>query len=208
MGAEFALTHSGYDLALRIIYGLILIWAWLIYFDIKPWNRTSLWKLVRGIIALKIAYSVSETISQYLLWSQNGLTKIFLTSPSTDIFNFKGGFFLFYALNRFWGGMVLGIFVAWLFYKFLLYLKKYNERFFTEGEVELGFLTALLVGWPNFVLFLPAFLVFVVLIALIRRIWWHEEYTSFGIPMLLAASTILAFEPYFSSLFGLSYLKL
>ena len=206
--APLELTHYGYDVLLRIIFGLILLWAWLTYFGVMPWSKYDFKKLARGAIALKIAYALSETVAQYMVWSGTDFTKIFLTSPSSDIFNFKGGFFLFYVLNRFWGGMVLGILIAWLFYKSLLYLKKYNERFLAKGEAELGFLAALLMGWPDFTLFLPMFLVLMIFISLARQVISKEKYTTLGLPMLIAASAILAFEPYFTRLFGLGALKL
>lgn len=198
----------GQETALRVVYGLILLWAWLKYFDIKPWNKITFNRLIAGTIAFKIGFSIAQTVSQYLVWSKNDLTKIFLTSPSDGILNFQGGYFIFYALNRFWGEMILGIFIAWLFYKFLLYLKKYEDRFLAAGEAELGFLTALLVGWPGFVAYLPLFLVILVALSLIRRLFWGEKYTTLGLSMLLAASLILAFEPYFTRVFGLGALTL
>jgi hypothetical protein len=194
------------DWAIRIVYLVILAWAWLIYLDIKPWNKIGFGKLIRGAIAFKIGYAVAATIAQYSIWSKGELTRIFLTSHSAGIFNFKGGYFIFYTLNRFWAGMVLGVLMAWLFYKFLLFLKKYEDRFLGEGEAELGFLTALLVGWPDFVVYLPLFLVFTILISMVRNIFWKEKYTTLGLPMLLAASAILVFEPYFSRVFVLGAL--
>lgn len=208
MNLALVLVHLDSEAVLRILYGLILIWAWLQYLGVKPWDKIGFHKLIRGTIALKIGYAVAQTIAQYSVWSQNELTRIFLQSPSTDIFGFKGGYFVFYVLNRFWGGMVLGMLIAWIFYKLLLYLKKYEARFLAAGEAELGFLTVLLVGWPDFTLFLPFFMAITVVISLVRQVFWKEKYTTLGTPMLLAASFILAFEPYFTGLFGLGALKL
>jgi hypothetical protein len=195
------------DLILRIIFVLILIWAWLKYFEVAPWNKINFKKLIWGTIAVRIALVLAETTLQYIIWAKGEFSKVFIASPNPGILNFKGGYFIFYAWNRFWLTAVLGILTAWIFYKFLAFLKKRQERFFKEGEVELGFLAALLAGWPDFAVFIPLFLVFTVIIAVLRQIIFKEKYTTLGLPLLLAASAILALEPYFSSIFGLTALR-
>jgi len=197
---------SDQDLAVRIVYALILIWAWLIYLDLKPWNKADFVGLIRGTIAFKIAFVLAQTIAQYSVWSGNEFTRIFLTSPNTGILNFKGGYFIFYIWNRFWLSAVLGILIAWIFYKFLVFLRKYRERFLGEGEAELGLLTALLSGWPGFVVFVPLVFVSVALISVMRNAFMKEKYTTLGPSFLLAAAAILAFGPYFSGTFGLQLL--
>lgn len=57
--------------------------------------------------------------------------------------------------------------------------------------MELGFLTALIVGWPNFVIFVPMVFISVIIVSIFRRLFYGETYTTLGIPFLLAALTAL-----------------
>ena len=79
--------------------------------------------------------------------------------------------------------------------------EKYRERFFEEGELDLGFLSALLIGWPNFVVFVPLVFLSVVIIAVFRRVFLKELYTTLGLPMLLATLLVLAFGDFLVAFF-------
>ena len=127
--------------------------------------------------AIRIFYAVFQTAAQYYAWSQDALAKLLLNSPR---------YFWFYAYGRFWLNAFIAIGVAFAFYLFLKFLKKRQDRFFEEGETELGFLAALFVGWPNFVIFVPLVFVSVVLFSILRGIVLKEAYTTLGWPFLLA----------------------
>jgi hypothetical protein len=96
---------------------------------------------------------------------------------------------------------------ALAFYLFLVFLKKYKERFFEEGEVELGFILALTVGWSNFIVFLPLVFLSVILVSIFRKIVFKETYTTLGAPLLLAALLVLLFGRYFIDILGLAALR-
>lgn len=104
--------------------------------------------------------------------------------------------------------VLLSIVVAFAFYAFLKALKKHNDRFFHEGETELGLLLALIVGWPNFVVFVPLVFLAVVLVSIFRGIYMKEMYTTLGTPMLLAALITMIFGSYLIGAFGLTVLKI
>ena len=174
------------------------------------------------IIAFRVFYAGLLSVTQYYVWSGAELTKSLINSPlSPDvplsnffrenlsfIFNSKLGYFLLYSWGHFWVNVLLTIAVAAVFYAFLKALKKYNDRFFNEGEVELGFLLALVVGWPSFVIFIPLVFVSVILVSIFRGLYFKEAYTTLGIPMLLAALVTMIFGSNLIEIFGLAVLKI
>lgn len=176
--------------------------------------------LIWSVVIFKIIFASIETFEQYFVWKSGDFTKLFLDSKTIDfgvlrefsgklfwIFNNKFGYLLFYSWGRFWMQIAVSLAVAALFYVFLKFLKKHKERFFKEGEVELGFLLALVVGWPNFIIFLFATFGCVVLVSIFRMIFFKELYTTLGAPFLLAALLSLIFGNYFIDLFRLAMFR-
>lgn len=154
-------------------------------------------------VAFYIVYAFAETAVQYYVWKTDGFLEL-VKSGGGD----ATGYFLFYSWGRFWISAALSIGGAFAFVFFLKALKKYRERFFEEGELGLGFLSALLAGWPNFVVFVPAVFISVVAISVFRRVFFKELYTTLGLPMLLATLLVLAFGDFLVAFFHLSVLKM
>lgn len=157
---------------------------------------------------------------QYSVWRQSGaIGEVFLNSPVSKNLPFstaknfewlldnKFGYFLFYSWGRFWLSVVISLLVAYLFYLFLRTLKLKTERFFEDGETELGVLCALIVGWPGFVLFVPFVFLSVVVVSIVKLLFFKEKYTTLGAPFILATVIVLVFGSYLISLFGLWVLK-
>ncbi len=162
------------------------------------------------------------SITQYYVWSGAELTKVLVNSPLSPevplssflrenlsfIFNSKLGYFLFYSWGHFWANALLSIIVAFVFYAFLRVLRKHNDRFFYEGETELGLLLALIVGWPSIILFIPLIFLAVVLVSVFRGVYLKETYTTLGAPMLLAALITMIFGSNLIEALGLTVLKI
>lgn len=204
---------------------LAVVYRYFYNFRQSPINWTLDYKkLITGLLGFRIFYALLLTINQYYIWSQNQFTQLLLNSPlgqaipNSGIFNKicqlsivncqKSGYFIFYSYGRFWLNVFIAIGVAFVFYLFLKFLKKYQERFFEEGETELGFLAALIVGWPNFVVFLPLVFVSVVLISLFRRLVLKEVYTTLGWPFILAVLIMLVFGDQLIKILNLGVLKI
>jgi hypothetical protein len=83
-------------------------------------------------------------------------------------------------------------------------LQRHRERYFEAGEVELGALMVLVVGWPGFLVFIPVVFLAVVLISIIRGILWKEAYTTLGLPFFIAALVSLGFTPALIAFFKLA----
>lgn len=157
---------------------------------------------------------------QYSVWRQSGaMGEVFLNSPVSKDLPFsaaknfgwlldnKFGYFLFYSWGRFWLSVIISLLVAYVFYLLLRALKLKTERFFVEGETEFGFLCALVVGWPGFVLFVPFVFLSVVVVSIAKLLFFKEQYTTLGAPFMLATVIVLVFGSYLISLFGLGVLK-
>lgn len=175
----------------------------------------------RGVIAFRILYAALLTLIQYTVWHANTISRTLLDSPLIFpnqievvprwiawVFNGQGGYFFFYVWGRFWFNAALSIGVAFLWYLFLRFLARRRDRFFDEGEVMLGFLSALLVGWPHITLFIPLLFFCVVGVSLVRRLVWGHQYTTLGTPFILSALLIIPFGAPLLALTGLSVLSI
>lgn len=163
-----------------------------------------LWWLAGALGAVRVGQVIYMTIAQYYAWLTNPLTKDLVAQPLDAriaqvsvaawiirMFHVHAGYFVFYVYGRFWVNALLGIGTALLFLGTLILLKKYRERFFDDGELQLGLVAALAVGWPLVVGFVPLVFAGVVVISLVRLIFFKEKYTTLGWPMFFAAAVSL-----------------
>lgn len=160
-------------------------------------TRCSYRFLARISVGFYLCYAIISTIGQYYIWKASEFTSSFLQSPVGDqiisplmswfpfVFKSPFGYFLFYSWGHFWVIALLSIAVAWIFKLYLRTFEKRNERFFYPGEVDLGFLCALVLGWPRVVLFIPVFFLCVLFVSLFRTLVIKTPYTTFGYPFLL-----------------------
>lgn len=205
---DFILTHAS------------VIWSWIalalgamkLVFPGLPYRmRTLIW----ATLAFMILHAGILTCGQYLAWKDDPFSAAFLSAPLSglgvpliemfpQIFNTALGYFIYYVWSRFWFPMLLSILVASLFGWFLRGLERYRERFFAEGETAFGLLAALAVGWPGFVIFIPVAFIFVVLVSIIRGIFFREAYTTLGLPLAGGAASALVLAPFIFSALGLT----
>lgn len=177
-------------------------------------------KIFYSLIVYYIFFSLILSIGQYLVWNSNPITKNLLSSPisqnvSAPIFkslsflsNSSLGYFTYYIMGRIWIGMILSILSGIIFWYFLKILRKYNNRFFEDGEVELGGVCALILGWPNFVIFLPLIFLSVIFISLFKIIFLKEKFTTLGYPFLLATLITIFYGIYLIKFLNLEVLKI
>jgi len=172
-------------------------YLWRNKISLGRWSKRLIW----ATSFYYLAYAAISTVLQYFTWENSGtFTQKFLGMPINSVVqnttfwgrlpfiaNSKLGYFMIYSWGRFWLGALLTIGCGFLFLLILKSLKKYRDRFFEDGEVELGALLAMLGSWPQFVVFLPFVFVFVVIVSIARLIFFKEAYTTLGIPMLFAA---------------------
>lgn len=159
-----------------------------------------------GIIILMsvfIATAYSSTSIQFETWKKDPLSQ-FLLPP------FESTYFYTYSAYHFWLPyfLDLAIALAWTFY--LLLLSKYsNKRFLDEKDVYLGFFTSLIIGWPNFIIYV--FIVFGLLV--IKQttnylIFRKKTLIPIAPYMIIATIAVLSTSLYYSDRLGLDKLKL
>ncbi len=178
-------------------------------------------KVLLGVtLGFRLLYALSATIAQYLVWAGDPKTRIFLESgiergspiaPSLGKFPFlfgKLGYFLFYSYGRFWLNVVLVFLCVFAFLWFLKLLRKWRERFFENGEIEFGALSAALVGWPAFALFLPIAFLSVIFVSVFRLVFMKKKFTTLAAPFVLAVLVLLLYGGKLLQLTGLSVLKI
>lgn len=146
--------------------------------------------------------AVWETYAQYEFWLNDSVSNNFLP-PVTPI-----AYFLHYSFTHFWQGRLIGIALALLFYLFLRLLSKHRPWLFLEGETELGFVSALIAGWPGFVLFLPLIFITAVPWTIFRQLVLKQERTTLGMAFLLAAGAVLLAGGWLIPRLGLGVLRI
>jgi hypothetical protein len=163
-------------------------------------------RLIKAGIVFYVLYAAFLTWGQYYVWSQNPLGRILLVSDRFGVLDGSSGYFIFYSYLRFWLNPALAVLAAFLFYVFLKSLKKYRERFFEEGETEVGFLAALAAGWPGIVVFIPLAFLVVVLVSGFRLAVFRERFTTLGWPLLISLLLVLAWGDILIKALGLKVL--
>ena len=181
-----------------------LVYIFSLYSYVAAGVKTKLFLKI-GVAALLIIYpftAMLETYLQYSVWLNDATSKNFLP-PVTPI-----TYFLQYSFTHFWFGQLIGIALAVLFYLFLCLLSKRRPWLFLDGETELGFVCALVAGWPGFVLFLPLIFITALPLTIFRQYALKQERTTLGAAFLLAAGITLIFGKYLISLLGLGVLRI
>ncbi len=168
---------------------------------VKFFQKMTYWKIIGFFMGFRLIYALFKTAVQYHIWEQAGGLSRFLLPPYRPI-----SYFIGYSITHFWLSTLIDILIAAIFYAFLRLLKKYNSRFFEKDEPELGFLTALIVGWPNVVLIIPFAFIFVAILGILRGIFLKEQYTALSWPLIISAFIILFFGSYLINLFHLKTL--
>ena len=193
-----------------IFLGMVLLLAiWLYayreYFDTPKLVRR--YRLIAKLaIWARIFYAGFLTWAQYFVWNQGEMTRIFLTLPADDrslpmygllapLFKWSGGYFTFYSFLHFWLPALASIVIGYLFLLFLRSLRKYRDRFFEDGEVELGWILALAVGYPSIIIFLPLVFFLIIPISIMRMAVLKQHLTTIGYPMILAAIPAMIWGP-------------
>lgn len=164
-----------------VFYGasFVLI-AWIYFLKSGLFSRLGISLFIGLVIFFRVAYAAVLSIAQYYVWSREGLTKLLLP-PHQPISYFFG-----YAFVHFWMEQLLAIAGALVFYIILSLARKYKERWLSREEIALGFLIALLVGWPNVVIFIPLVFLLSALASAVHLIVLKNRYSTLSSSFILA----------------------
>lgn len=192
----------------------VFFWAVFVAAVYAYWNRLrapdylrrSSRRLIKITAGFYILYAAFLTWGQYYVWSRDALGRIFLVSDRFGVLDGSSGYFLFYSYGRFWLNVGIAVLVSFVFYVLLKSLKNYKERFFEEGETELGFLCALAAGWPGVVIFVPLVFLGVLAVSAVRLAVLKKRLTTLGWPFLAALFLALALGDILIETLGLKVL--
>jgi len=182
-------------------------WTLALLYDYQKNKKINLLLLRSGIIVLMSVFILTAYLStslQFQAWKNDPMSQ-YLLPPHSPI-----AYFYNYAIYRFWLPYALDIMIsiAWAFY--LLLLCKYsNRRFLDEKEACMGFFTALIVGWPNFIIYI--FLLFGLVV--LRQIFNYyvlrkKELISITPYMAISAILVVSLSLFYGDRLGLDKLKL
>lgn len=208
-----------------VVFWLAIILASILYF-LRNNNEairklTNFRFLIISLIVFKVLYAGLLSAGQYYIWAGDKALSVFVNSPLSEnvppsivtklfpaLFSTDLGYFFYYVYGRFFINLLLAVGLAFAFWAFLRILKKHKERFFESGETELGLLCALIVGWPNFLVFIPVVFVSIVIVSIVRGILLKEAYTTMGMPFLLATLICLIAGDWFIEILNLSVFRI
>ncbi len=208
-----------------VAFFIIAILASVIYFlrnyPEKAKKITNYKFLIIFTIVFKTLYALLYSFGYYYVWSGEAVSEVLLNSPLNSnvppsivtklfptLFASDLGYFFYYVYGRFFINLFLAVGIAYAFWAFLRFLKKYKDRFFEAGETELGLLCALIVGWPNFLVFIPIVFLSIIIVSILRGIFLKEAYTTMGWPFLLATFVCLIAGNWLIQILNLSVFRI
>lgn len=154
-----------------------------------------------SVIGFRVLLNLVQSITQYIVWSRDGLGRVFLTLPLDEaspsilnnlpwIFHQPKGYYLYYILSRFWQDTLIIILVAFFIWLLLRLVKNYKPAFFLPQDLPLVFLASLILGWPNLILLVPLVLILAVVLYLFEIILKRQLYSALGLLVLIALVVI------------------
>lgn len=149
-------------------------------------NVRAMRRLFLVSVAVIFTLALFSSFLQYAVWKGDPLSQKLLPPHQSILYFAK------YAGTHFWLAPILALIVSAAFYGLLTALKRKNERFFEEGETELGATALFLVGWPRAVVFLPAAFLAVIAISAFKLALKRGAYTTLGAPFLFGLAVTLA----------------
>ncbi|MDI6717879.1 MAG: hypothetical protein QMD86_02470 [Patescibacteria group bacterium] len=170
---------------------------------INKGKRNFVYKIL--ICATGVIFAVQgvlKTVIQYYDWRKSDLSK-FLLPPYQPI-----EYFISYSFKHFWLNYILAIIAAFIFYSIMKFFEKKNTRLFNEGEIELGTLMPLILGWNYFLVFIPVCFAVFLIVSIIKKIIFKENYSTISLPIILAGIIILIWGNRIIALLNLSVLKI
>lgn len=172
-----------------VIAGVVWLFTASYFFINKNLPKAKIiWLLVLGLIIFIFFEGIFSSVSQYYIWKKGGASQFFLP-PHISINYFLGYSFYHFFLNN-----VIAI-VFSLFFGFLFWFlnRDYENRFMNAEEIPLIILGGLIVGWPNFVLYIFLALFTGIFGWLYARLIKKESVVNLTLFFLISAGLVLFF---------------
>lgn len=148
-------------------------------------NKKTLLYVAWALIGFRVIYSIVLSTLQYLTWKKDtGIGQFFLP-PHKSI-----SYFLNYSWIHFFASVVFSVGIAFVFYFILKAIKKHREEIFEEGELELALASTLIIGWPSAVLFIALSFLMLLVVSVIKQIFFKEQFATITLPLLISLPII------------------
>ncbi len=176
-----------------------ILFYYLKYKDIKlKWVRSGI-AITLLLFLITGAYCAFAT---YNLWKTDPVSRYLLPPYQEMSYFYKYSFFHFGLLNT----ITIAISLGWA--SFLFVLNKYSkERFLDRKEIWLGFFTALIAGWPGFIVYLILSCAILLAIQLVNVfILRNENKVIISYTVILSSLAVLFFGEFLAGKLDLNVL--
>lgn len=182
------------DIAISLALAVLAIAGYIL---LRPGSQLQKALMVLGIagVAARLALGLYFTLGQLVVWSSNELGRLFLPP------NQSWWYFITYVGERYLLDAILALLLAALWYGFLKLVGSRSERYLDEGEIELTTIMVFAAGWPNALIMAPLAGALLIGYSLIRMAL-KRQYTTLGVPFMIATLITLAFANEIRALWG------
>lgn len=191
----FALKTASF--LVSFIWLTAILFYYLKYKDIKlKWIKS-------GIAITLLLFAITGfycSFATYSLWKADPVSRYLLPPYQEMLYFYKYSFFHFGLLNT----ITIAISFGWA--GFLFVLNKYSkERFMDRKEIWLGFFTALVAGWPGFIIYLIFSFIILLAMQLINIfILRNKNKVTIGYAVILGSLAVLFFGEFFIDKLGVN----
>jgi hypothetical protein len=172
-----------YSWAPVVVLGALLFAALLVQFRGDEKHAANFRRLIVIAVSARLIYAALSAYLQYYVWNASPFTQLLLP-PHAPWSYFLQYIFTHYLLNA-----LLSISAAAFFWLVFEMLRRYRLGIINREEPLVALLAALVVGWPGFIIFVPASLLLAALYLEARL----PSKPTFEWPLLLAAIPALFF---------------
>lgn len=166
-----------------IVLGAILLATLLVQFRGNEKKAAHFRRLIIVAISARLLYAALSAYLQYYVWSASPFTQLLLPPHA------PWRYFLQYVFTHYLLNALLAILAAALLWLIFEVLRRRNLGVINREEPLMAFLAAIIVGWPGFLVLVPASLLLATLYLEIR----FPSKPTFEWPLLLAVIPALFF---------------
>ena len=143
-------------------------------------RKASTEKLTYILVGLTVLFNILLSFIQYFTWHSSPFSRFFLP-PFTPV-----TYFIRYIFLHFWLASILVFLCALAFYLVFKLIRRRNKEAISKAELHLILLAGLLVGWPNFIIFVPIFFSLTLIFTLINLLVFKNKKNNLLYPLLLS----------------------
>jgi hypothetical protein len=161
-------------------------------------KKLSTEKLTYILVGLTALFNSLLSVLQYVTWHSSAFSRFFLP-PYIPI-----SYFIRYIFVHFWLASILVFLFTLAFYLIFILVRRRNREAISKEELHLILLSGLLVGWPNFIIFVPTFFLLALIFSIINLLVFKNKKNTLLYPLILSLSLIFLGGHFLINYLGLS----